>query len=671
MNKPIINIKVFILLFFFLNVFASSCFAQKRGSKKEIPVKITFKLLKTKLFVGDTTTLVWKVIVPKGSYKVLLNGNIVENEGEQMFRVDSAATYTLTVELQNGNIRKRTLNIEPLQNGFVNKSLSKGSFFQELNKLRTSSFNCHTGKNDNYIKLNALEAIDGLSTIMDNVALIYKKKDEFCHEEKIEKVFAPLIEFYKYKNATVWVGIFSNSEINYSEYCKVIKQPQFKRCYIGVYTDVSFIVLEAPFSTNFNNEVMQGAKYGKALNNSQYYKGSNFSQHLLFSYSNIFGKPCNCDTVLVHIDKIKMLKLINETRAKGAICGTQVMPPVPPIKWNDTLEMVAFLHSKSMCVNDHYNHIGIDGSDPTDRASRLWYKYALGENIARGYTDEESVFKGWLNSPGHCENMLNIDKHEVGVARNGIYWTMNLGYKFVSREYEAKVRQRNNEKEKRIINEIVLNINKYRSSKLSINRIYPYYISSFSEKGLPDDYNRGVQLYGGVELNCTDFKTQQVLKSINDNPRYLELIKDTIYTDIMIEPTIMDTRIIVYRPLSKIRMALIAQFEISNVLEKRELNDLAFRQAKIHYYGLKESLKNIDFAPGTLKQMIEREKINCKQYEMILVKDSSIHTEDNLMEYIITHPEEAEKITKYKYNQIGYARYNEVWSIVIVKCEQE
>lgn len=660
MNKLIINSKAISLLVLFLILAASTSYAQKKKNKKDITVKISFKLLETQLYFGDTATLIWNVVVPHGDSRVLLNGSVVKNEGKQIFKVDSIATHSLIVELPNGKTRKRTVSITPL----AKEDLLKNSNFQELNKFRTSFLNCKTGRIDKYINLKELELIDSVSLLMDKVAETYKDRDEFCHEEKIEKIFAPLIEFYKTKNASVWVGIFANAEINYGEYCYAIKNPQFKRGYIGTYPDVTFLVLEAPYSIDIDKEVMQGAAYGKKFNISLYYNGSQYSQYFLFSYNYRFGKPCSCDTVLVHIDRAKMLKLINDTRAKGAICGSKVMPPVPPIKWNDTLEMVAFLHAKSMCVNDHYKHIGIDGSDPTDRASRLWYKYAVGENISMGYGSEEGAFNGWLNSPGHCENMLNRDKREVGVSRSGDYWTMNLGYTFVSREFEAKVREKDNQEKELVTKEIVSNINKNRKVVLTTNRMFPYNISDFSERSIPDDYNRGVQLYGGVKLNCTDFKTEKVLKSIYDNPKYTELLKDTIYTDIMIEPTIIDTRIVLYRPLSKIRTILIERFGLGNVLEEKRLSDLAFRQAKLHYYGAKESLKHIDFAPGTLKQMIERDKINCKQYEMVLVKDSSILTEVELVEYITTHSDEAMKIKKYQYNQIGYSRYKDVWAII-------
>lgn len=49
------------------------------------------------------------------------------------------------------------------------------------------------------------------------------------------------------------------------------------------------------------------------------------------------------------------------------------------------------------------------------------------ENIAAGYTSPESVVEGWINSPGHRENILSDNKYlGVGLALGGIYgyyWT--------------------------------------------------------------------------------------------------------------------------------------------------------------------------------------------------------------------------------------------------------
>ena len=48
--------------------------------------------------------------------------------------------------------------------------------------------------------------------------------------------------------------------------------------------------------------------------------------------------------------------------------------------------------------------------------------YAVGENIARGYVDAQSAIDGWMESPGHKENMLESKFTHVGVGVYGRYY---------------------------------------------------------------------------------------------------------------------------------------------------------------------------------------------------------------------------------------------------------
>ena len=57
-----------------------------------------------------------------------------------------------------------------------------------------------------------------------------------------------------------------------------------------------------------------------------------------------------------------------------------------------------------------------------------------GENIAAGYPDEGSVMTAWLDSPGHCSNIMDSAFTEMGAGFGenpgstfGIYWTQNFG----------------------------------------------------------------------------------------------------------------------------------------------------------------------------------------------------------------------------------------------------
>ncbi len=124
----------------------------------------------------------------------------------------------------------------------------------------------------------------------------------------------------------------------------------------------------------------------------------------------------------------QLLQLVNKARMAGCNCGSTYYPPVAAVTWNDLLEATAQQHSEDMREQDKLSHRGSNGSDPGDRVTESGYRWrTYGENIAEGYTSEESVIKGWLESQGHCKNIMNEGFTEMGVATSGKYWTQVFG----------------------------------------------------------------------------------------------------------------------------------------------------------------------------------------------------------------------------------------------------
>lgn len=121
------------------------------------------------------------------------------------------------------------------------------------------------------------------------------------------------------------------------------------------------------------------------------------------------------------------LQYVNQLRKDGCSCGGEWMPPAPPVTWNDTLSYTAKLHSLDMDTFDYFDHTGRNGSKPWDRAQDQGYQRGMmGENIAHGYHNELTVFRGWKASPGHCRNMMRQGYSVIGLGRSGTYWTMML-----------------------------------------------------------------------------------------------------------------------------------------------------------------------------------------------------------------------------------------------------
>ena len=131
-----------------------------------------------------------------------------------------------------------------------------------------------------------------------------------------------------------------------------------------------------------------------------------------------------------HVDKTMILQLINDVRQTGCTCGTTPMPAVTTLAWNDQLAKAAYDHSADMEANNYFSHTGLDNSDPGQRITAAGYSWhAYGENIASGYTSEQAVVAGWLQSEGHCKNIMNAGYKDMGVGRDGNYWTQEFGTK--------------------------------------------------------------------------------------------------------------------------------------------------------------------------------------------------------------------------------------------------
>jgi uncharacterized protein YkwD len=120
----------------------------------------------------------------------------------------------------------------------------------------------------------------------------------------------------------------------------------------------------------------------------------------------------------------QMLAAVNEARSQSRFCGSDFKPAVSPLEWNDLLEEAAQTHTQDMSDNGFFSHIGSDGSTPGDRLSNVGYDWSgYGENIALGYMSIEDVMSAWLDSPGHCSNIMNPFWKDMGAAEVNLYWT--------------------------------------------------------------------------------------------------------------------------------------------------------------------------------------------------------------------------------------------------------
>lgn len=120
----------------------------------------------------------------------------------------------------------------------------------------------------------------------------------------------------------------------------------------------------------------------------------------------------------------------NAERKKAGLSG---------LDYDVRLAQVAQLHSEDMAARDYFEHVSPENCNLTCRLNAVEYSASTwGENIAwqqsssmpSAQTLAESFVRGWMDSPGHRENILrSAFTHEgVGVVIIGdqIYATVNF-----------------------------------------------------------------------------------------------------------------------------------------------------------------------------------------------------------------------------------------------------
>ena len=88
-----------------------------------------------------------------------------------------------------------------------------------------------------------------------------------------------------------------------------------------------------------------------------------------------------------------------------------------------------------MVDHDMFSHTSSDGRTFDQRITAAGYAWSgAAENIAAGQTTVHSAIDGWIDSDGHCANLMSPGLQDVGLAcvrgtaanRYSHYWTMDL-----------------------------------------------------------------------------------------------------------------------------------------------------------------------------------------------------------------------------------------------------
>ncbi|HEX6911645.1 MAG TPA: CAP domain-containing protein [Longimicrobium sp.] len=112
----------------------------------------------------------------------------------------------------------------------------------------------------------------------------------------------------------------------------------------------------------------------------------------------------------------EMARLVNAHRqARGC----------PALVWLEGAAQAAQAHSADMARRGYFDHVTPEGRQPWDRLAARGVAYrAVAENIA--WTPEQSAaqtLRGWINSPGHRQNLENCAYTHHGIGMRSAYWT--------------------------------------------------------------------------------------------------------------------------------------------------------------------------------------------------------------------------------------------------------
>jgi uncharacterized protein YkwD len=102
---------------------------------------------------------------------------------------------------------------------------------------------------------------------------------------------------------------------------------------------------------------------------------------------------------------------------------------------NEQLRAAARAHSLDMGTRNYFDHNTPEGTTPFQRIAAAGYTGSpQGENIAAGNATAAATMTQWMNSPGHCRNIMNPQYRALGVgyarvagSRYTHYWTQNFG----------------------------------------------------------------------------------------------------------------------------------------------------------------------------------------------------------------------------------------------------
>lgn len=108
----------------------------------------------------------------------------------------------------------------------------------------------------------------------------------------------------------------------------------------------------------------------------------------------------------VNIDEV--ITRTNEERTKAGLS---------PLVQSSLLTNAASAKAADMMSVNYWSHVSPTGTQPWSFMKNAGYTYLYaGENLARDFSDTQTMISAWMSSPSHRENILSDRYSEIGVA---------------------------------------------------------------------------------------------------------------------------------------------------------------------------------------------------------------------------------------------------------------
>lgn len=109
-----------------------------------------------------------------------------------------------------------------------------------------------------------------------------------------------------------------------------------------------------------------------------------------------------------NISPNQVLAATNAERAKNGLSA---------LVYNDKLSQAAVTKANYMFAKQFWAHTAPDGTEPWFFIRQAGYSYKVaGENLARDFSDTDSMMAAWMASPTHRANIVNTRYNDIGIG---------------------------------------------------------------------------------------------------------------------------------------------------------------------------------------------------------------------------------------------------------------